>query len=89
MDYPALVDSFSKLGPALGAVVGMAITCRFLIELIKQVLHMFEAHGKALRVINDNMSANTNVIHELGKNVHANTKSTEKMVSLLEKSLVK
>jgi len=84
MDYTGIIDAISKLGPALGAVIAIAIICYFLIQVINKVLGMFEKFGVNMEAHTKSMLQMGSAVEKMGDNIEANTKATMRMVSLLE-----
>lgn len=91
MDMETIITGLSNLAPPVASLAIMAwigkYVVGFLIETNTKTLEMFNKHGEALKSIENNMNAHTLVIKELGTNIAANTKMTEKISYVLEKKM--
>lgn len=91
MDMETIITGLSNLAPPVASLAIMAwigkYVVGFLIETNTKTLEMFNKHGEALKSIENNMNAHTMVIKELGTNIAANTRMTEKISYVLEKKM--
>lgn len=84
-----LISSLGNIAPPVASLAIMAWigwrVIEFLFNTNKETIQMFHRHGEALRVVSDNMQANTDIVHKMSNNVEQNTKAMEQMVKALEK----
>lgn len=94
MDFAALLDSFAKLGPPLGAVVAIGLICFFLIKFMTsmfiEMMNTNKETTKAIDALSKNIEANTRAtesngraIELISRNMDANTHATLKMTERL------
>lgn len=89
MDYVAVLDGVAKLGPAVAAVLAIALICYFLIQVINKVLGMFEKFGTNMEAHTKSMLQMGSAVEKMGDNIESNTHATMKMVALLERDSMK
>lgn len=89
MDMSELFNALGNVAPPVASLAIMAWigwkVIEFLFNTNKETVQMFHKHGEALKVVSDNMQANTEIVHKMSNNVEQNTKAMEQMVKALEK----
>jgi len=84
MDYVALLDGIAKLGPAVAAVLAIALICYFLIQVIYRVLSMFEKFGINMEAHTQSMLQMGSAVEKMADNIEANTQATVRIIKMLE-----
>lgn len=79
-----LLKDFGNLGPALGSVVAIGLICWKLLDMI-------DKQGKSIAgvmsSVSKNMEEHTRAMASMSENVAANTKTTDRLASIMERKL--
>lgn len=75
------IEGLAQLGPALGSVAVIGLLCW-------KLLQMFDKHSAALTIIQANMQSHTQAMQEMTRNVEANTKMTQQVISIIERKVI-